>query len=411
MSSQAEITPVVHDQTWFHISSIQSAGLGLAMMVIGKQLAQTYTLSIAIGSILLGNLILWLIGMAMISMAFEGRWSAIQNARNYLGNWGALFMGLVLLISFLDWYVLETNFSVPTLAVYWNISEQSSIVRLGAGLGLLTALLAIGGIRLIKWFCVGALPFLIAYCIYAIAISDVAVKIDGLDLSVTAVIVVVLALLPGTINYATFFRHAKSKADGYLALTVLAVMSWFFQMATFWMDFTPNWALIYEGSHGLLFTIGTVGFALVSLVCINLVNIYFASACWESLAPRFEGAKGYAIIGLLGTAAYVFFQIYQPMRFVEDLANCYLSSLGVVLLIAFLVRIVVRHRPRPWEKAVNGVCWFVGCVVATPMLWMRPEDGVTPLMAGLAASGGLFLLIIFVEENLWAMRRLRRGTP
>lgn len=376
------------------------------MVAVGSQLAHQYGPGIAICSILVGNLILWLVAMTIISMAIEERNNAVENVKGYLGKFGAFFMVLVLIAAFLNWFVLQINTSVPSIGHYFGIYDRPLLVRLGAGLGFLTALLSMGGIRVIKWITVAITPVIWGYYIYVIFGSDYSFHVDQWGLNLAAVISTVLVLLPGVVNLPTFFRHARSKADCYLALTIMTLAISFFQIATIWMTFIDERGVVIFGSTFSFFSFATLGFTLLTLITTNLLNIYFASACWESFAPKFEGAKGYAIVGLIGTAAYTFIQVYAPILFLEELANCYIASLGVVLLMAFLVRIIVRHRPRTYEKAINGFCWFIGCLVGTVAILKNMHDGIDPLLIGVASSALTFLCIIFIEETVWAVKKI-----
>jgi hypothetical protein len=135
------------------------------------------------------------------------------------------------------------------------------------------------------------------------------------------------------------------------------------------------------------------------------LNIYLASASWEAIVPRFGGAKGFAIIGLLGTLTYTFVQISVPVQYVQDLTNSYISTLGVVLLMAYLTRIIVRHRPRAFEQAINMATWLFGCLIATIYEIQHFLQGVQALIVGVNASILFFLLVIFIEETVWASRK------
>jgi hypothetical protein len=77
---------------------------------------------------------------------------------------------------------------------------------------------------------------------------------------------------------------------------------------------------------------------------------------------------------------------------------------------AFLVRIIVRHRPRVFEKAINGFCWFVGCLAGTLKIAKNMHDGIDPLLIGVASSALVFLFIIFIEETVWAARKIMDPT-
>ncbi len=399
MINRAGALPITKNQNYFELSCIQSIALGVTASMLGKTIAAQYGAGIAICSILVGNLILWLVSLMIISMAFENRSNAIQNVRNYLGKYGSLFMWGLLIISFINWFLLQLNSALPLLGPYFGAEKPGILLRLGAGIGFITALFASGGIRLIKQFTVMSFPAVLCYYLYATFSSGYSfASIQTWGVSASAVTVSVLTLLPGVVNYPTFFRHSQSKADSYLALTIMAFLISFFEIATIWIDFTPT------GTS--LLSIATLGWIFWNLICTNLLNIYYASACWEGFVPRFEGAKGYAIIGLLGTVAYTFVQVSAPILFVQNLANCYIASLGVVLFIGFLIRLLIRHRPRPKGQAINSFCWLIGCIVAT-ILTIQDNMGSTgPLLAGIGASVVSFLCILFVEENVWAVQKM-----
>jgi hypothetical protein len=147
------------------------------------------------------------------------------------------------------------------------------------------------------------------------------------------------------------------------------------------------------------------GFLVLILTTCNMLNIYMASACWEAIVRHIGGGKEYAIIGLFGTLTYTFVQISTPVQFIQDLTNSYIAILGVVLLMAYLIRIIVRHRPRVYEKAINLSAWLFGCVIATIYESQHFLQGMDALLNGVNASVLFFLGVIFVEETAWAVRK------
>lgn len=407
MSLQETNIRVTHDQKWFQLGTILSTPFSLPMIIIGNQLGAQYGAGTAICSILVGNLLLWLIGMAVISMAAEDRSNAIGNVKSYLGKYGAVFMWLILMISILNWFMHQINAVIPSIGTYFGKESNGTLVRLGAGLGFFTTLLSVGGIRFLKWVTLISFPFIFFYYVFAIIQSDYSIShIDVWGLSTPAIISTIIVLLPGMVNLPTLFRHARSKADSYLGLTIMTLLISFYEISTLWMKFTENWDIVFLGSTYSFFAIATLTFIVLTLIYINLINIYFASACWETYVPRFEGAKGYAITGLMGTAAYTFIQINTPILFIADLTNCYIGNLGIVLMIAFLVRMIVRHRPRPFEKLLNGISWFIGCIVSTLLVVKDMQDLTHPLLMGVATSALVFLCIIFIEEAIWSANKI-----
>ncbi len=384
------------DQNYFQLASIQSAALGLSVVIIGKQLAVRFGAGTAICSIAIGNLILWLIAISIISMVDHVRASAIDNIKVYLGKYGGVLAALFLIITVLNWYALQINFSLTALNDLFHVGEQfqkEMTIRIGAALGMLAALLSIGGIRLLRKLTVISLPFLFCFHIYAMITSDKPVAFEGTwGVSFTAVSTAVLLLLQGVINFPTFFRHSRSKAHSFLALTLLTIFITFFEVTTIWMDFSAT------------NTVLSAAYIIVILTYCNMVNIYFASACWGTFTERFNEPKGFAIIGLFGTMCYTFIQISTPVRFLQDLSQAYLATLGVVLIMSFLTRLIVKHRPRPLEKSINMATWLFGCTLATIYEAQHFLQGMDSLLIGINGSILFFMVVIFVEETVWATK-------
>lgn len=401
------------DQTYFQLASIQSVSLGIPVIIIGKQLSALYGPGIAICSIFVGNLILWLVGLAIISMVYQQHTNAIENIKGYIGKYGGGLFALMLSFAFLNWYAIQINNAALSLNSLFQYSfpwREDLVIRIGAAMGILAALLAIGGIRLLKWVTVAALPMLLVYNVYALLFSQNAPQKWSWGLSLPGIIATVLLLLPGVINLPTFFRHSRSRADSFLALTLMLIFITFFEAASIWMNFSPS--LEYSSKSApnfILFVIPTALFIIITSVCSNLLNIYLASACYETFIPKFEGIKGHAIIGLMGTAVYTFVQISSPIIFIANLLNDYIGVLGIVLIIAVLARIIIRHRPREFEKAINAASWLLGCVVATYLEVQGTTEEFQILLYSIGTSVLFFLCVFFIEETIWSIKKVKNA--
>jgi purine-cytosine permease-like protein len=388
-------------QNFFHLACIQAASLGLSGIIIGKTLSIQYGAGTAICSIAIGNLILWLIAVAVISMVDRTQSTAIDNIKSYLGKYGGVLIAIIFLFAFLGWYALQIDFCLKELGglhLYKEKLQKGMLIRAGAVLGLVATTLSMGGIRLLRKIAVFSFPMLAAYHLYAVATSSSPVSFRGTwGVSFQAVLAAVLSLLPGVINFPTFFRHSVAKTHSFLALTLITIFITLFEISTIWMDFT--------GAQSLIPNLLLLLFSVLTLTICNLLNIYLASASWEAIIPHFGGPKGFAIIGLLGTLTYTFIQITSPVKFLQDLTNSYIAILGVVLLFAYLLRITLKHRLRPFEKGMNLVTWLFGCAVATVYEIQHFPLGIQALLAGINASLVFILCVIFVEETVWALRK------
>lgn len=404
-------------QNFFQLACIQTVSTGPPAAIIGKQLSDQYGIGAAICSIFVGSLILWMIGLAIVSMVYQQHTNAVENIKGYIGKWGSVLFAFILVIAFLDWYVIEIKYSVIGLSSLIQPNQQpwnaDLVIRFGSVLGLLAALLAIGGINLLKWLTVAGFPFMIFYYIYAISISDYSILIKWeWGLSFSGIILAILVNLPGIINLPTFFRHSRSKADSFLALTLMVILYTFFECGSAWMNVSSNSMFVWGNTASLgvvNFIIPTAIFLILTSTCSNLLNIYLASACYETFIPRFAGTKGHAIMGLLGTAAYTFVQISSPLQFLENLFNSYIGVLGIVILIGVLARIIIKHRPRKFERSINAAAWLLGCLVSTILLIREPDQGDRSLLFGMGTSALFFLFVFFIEETWWSAQKIKAG--
>lgn len=399
-------------QNFWQLASIAGMALGFPAMVIGGQLAKQYGPETALTSVVIGNFILWLIGLAMVSMA-QNRIHAIGNIREYLGEITAGIAAVLWVCIFLIWYILQINGVSGAVANFFQIQDQW---RIGAGLGFFITVLGLGGIRLIKWFCVISLPFLVFFVIYVTLFSKYTVQFSGTwGVSVPAILSIVLIWLPFGVNLPTFFRYSRSQSDSILGLSLMTIFHMVFQIFTIIIGVQDSIGIIYKYSlpNMSIDNFMVIAFILSSYCCVNLLNIYFASVAWETIIPQHRGSKEYLVIGLLGTSLYIFlykypvYHFYNSIQFLADILVSFIVSLVFVLLISFLMKIVIKHRLRFLEKLWNSLCWLLGCIAAI-IVQIRGDAGLNSgVIAGLIFSGLGFLTVIFIEETIWSIKKLR----
>ncbi|NGX53446.1 MAG: hypothetical protein K1000chlam4_00158 [Chlamydiae bacterium] len=397
-------------QNYWQLASIQSVAFGFPILLVGRQLSNLYGPGTALSSICIGNLILWIIGLATVTMAYSKRKNAIQNFIEYVGKLGSILGGLVLLLAFLFWYSLQLRGTVTEMknVLQQYVTLQNSFdIRIGAALGLIIALLSLGGIRLIKWTAVVAFPFLFLFVLYAIIMKGPLPVFKGTwGVSSHAIGFSIAITLPGIINLPTFFRHSRSRVDAFFALTLLIIFTVFIESSSILLGSgvsSESGIFAFLGFDIINLVLVTI-FIIVSIVCVNLVNIYFASAAWESMLPRIGGAMEYAIMGVGGTIAFIFFKIREPMFLLEDVLDSFIASLGIVLLMAYLVKRIVNHRERNFEKVISGICWIIGCLTAVYIQTHTSLQSSYAFFGGIGASALAFLIFIFIEETLWSIK-------
>jgi hypothetical protein len=408
------------NQNFWQLASIQSAALGVQGMLIGKHLANQYGEGVAITSLCIGNLILWIIALSMFSMTYHGQGKAkhaIENVLTYFGKPLSIVAALVLMVAFISWFPVQINaqmdYADKILIHYSNWGKTAKLISM-----IISAFLIIGlstfGIRVIKWICTLALPLLIIYVIYAFCNRDVHLHSIEWGVSHKGIIPVVIIVFPGIINLPTFLRHARSRQDGILALTLMTIFVIGFQAATIWFHFTSDPSSIfapYLPEIGWTINLlSLLGFIFLATLCVNIVNIYFASAALEFVIPNFTDARGYVLIGLIGALALSVFKSETIVNGLETITNNFIGSLGVVLVVGYLSRIIIVHRFRRLEKEINILCWIIGCTASLYAFFMK-KDITTTFISGIFTSALSFIIIIFIEETVWSIRRIFYKKP
>lgn len=429
------------NQNFWQLACIQSTALGLPGMLIGGQLAQRYGAGTAIISVCIGNLILWGLAYTIVSMSLISRTNAIENIKKYVGTWPCIVGSLILTIGFLSWTMEQNTVFMEAIGSFakWDSDTQTS---LGVVALCVIAFLSFGTIRLIKKVCVYALPFLLLFTVYQSIFScdNYSEIIKGpWNLSFFAVVAIVAQNLTGVVNLPTFFRHARSKQDALVGLALITCLVSVFQIFSILvgiaspLDFFSRTLSSDSGLFGYAFS---VVFVIASTLCVNLVNIYFASAGWEAisnllrsvsstwkselkaflryvLVPRsskYATALGLVCVinGLLASIFYQVFQNFKQIEFLQVASNNGLATLWVVLMLAFLTKIFEKHRPRLLERTVSGTSWFIGGFVAIYTQIKSLQGANQALIAGIIASSLAYISAIFIEAALWAMGELFR---
>ncbi len=404
---------VDRQQNFWQLASIQASGISITGILLGGHLTKQYGAGQALIAVIIGNLILWIIGLIIIAMSAQGRKNAIENVNKYFGRGGGIMMSLILVVAFISWYMLEIQMTTAAISGYSQAYLQwspSASVRIGVVLGLITALLSIGGIRLIKHLCVASFPILFLFTVYSIGIETKPVVWEGTwGISFPAITVVATLILPGTVNLPTFFRHSRSLADSFLALTLMYIFYTLFFSFSIFVGISDPAEIItkYAGnSMASAYVFFAFVFVILSMFCLNLQNIYFASAGWEMIFPQRSSQKEYAIVGLLGTAAYTFFQLTSPMIFIENLTDSFIITLGISLFIGFLVKVVLQRRMRFHERFINNTCWLFGCLIAGIALAYNPSSSIQAIALSVFGTIFLFICIFIIEETRWAVKRV-----
>ena len=400
-----------NNQSYWQLALILSSGFGLVSTMVGAQISTEYGAGVAVTSVVLGNLILWFIGLGIMSMTSE-RVHTIQNIKENLGVVSTIVAAVVIVAAFLVWYALQIKYPADALTLlvdkYAHNYDNLSL-KVGMALGVVCALVGMGGIKFLKWVNICSFPVLFVCIVYFLYKSDRVVSFEGSwGFSFSGMLLVILTWFPGTVNLATFFRHSRSKANSCLSLTIMSILHALFQLCFVFIGVTNPIQLILNDSGNIVHVLIVLCFVLLMFFCVNLLNIYWASVGWEMFTRDKHGAKGYAVIGLLGTMIYVFFASSSPIAFMESIGTVCIANLGAVLIVSYILKTIVQHRPRYIDKLSNSLCWFLGCFTAIGSLWLDSKNVPNAALVGICTSLIAFCMIMFIEEMTWSIKNLPR---
>jgi uncharacterized membrane protein len=395
---------------YWHLGSILGSALGLPAMIIGGQVSSLYGVGAGITSVFIGNVILWAIGMGIISMGKTEN-HTIQNVINYLGRGGGIIVSVVIVISFLLWYAIQLSAAEKTLTSIASISKiwnTSFAVSVGVPLGLICSFISAWNIRLIKWLCTIALPILLIYVVFKTIESLTTNPISlngGWKVSFPGILFIMTSWIPGAINLSTFFRHAKSVEDKVLGLSLMTLFHIIFQLVAIFCCLN-NLSSIFVEVHSNFQQMLAMGFVILSFFCINLTNIYFASVGWETFIKGPSNVLNYIATGLAGTILYLFLPGVQWFAQVEISIAAFITTLGIALLLMFIMNDVVKPDfplNARMEKLTAALCWLIGCFVSIISQFFS-TDSCYPIIFGVLATIISFLVIIFLKNTIESIR-------
>jgi len=340
------------NQNWWELASIQLTGVtSLPVLLASILIIQASNITSGIVTLILGNIILWIIRYAIIKMGHDGRKSILDVAYVYLGKFGTYFIAIALLVATLAWFVMQTTIATNALTDLFPINEPEEInkfIQIGVFIGIISTLLCINGMVLLRWISVVSFPIiLIAFIgIFFWGNPSLPAKINN-GISLAGLPIILGANLGITADLPTFFRHSKSLKDSLRALTAIQIFSFVFGLAalflgaviTPWLDVNQN---INFSSPSLFLKISLISLIFFSTICSNVSSVYSASVGWELIAPIFAGIKEYLILGLGLTLIFILISNIFSLNFLADMTGFALVNLSIVLCIAYLIKIFLK---------------------------------------------------------------------
>jgi purine-cytosine permease-like protein len=368
--SHTQELPDAH-QTYWQLAAIQLSGwTSLPILATSLLLLQTNSFLGSILTLIVGNAVLWFIRLGLIAMSHSKRQSTLDISREYLSDFGAFFISVLLLLSTYAWYLTQTTTASSTLIRLFSLHESPQIdqfTQMSVFLGILSAFLCMQGmplLRKISSFCFPILILLFMCLLFTLPAASTpnlhATSLSGLGL--------VLATNLGiTSDFPTFFRHSKSWEDSIKALTIVQIFSLAIAICSLYFGSIIHGNIEISARLALqnpLLRFSLLGFVFLSVICANVANVYSASVGWEVLAPKaLIGRKEYLILGLILTSCFILFAKIIPTEFLLSWTDASLVNLTLVLIVGYILLRLSKSFPSKQEQMIYLFSWALASLL------------------------------------------------
>ena len=401
-------------QNWWQLAAIQLTGfVSLPILSASVLILQETNWISAIITLIIGNLILWTIRLAIICMSHEGRKNVLDVSYEYLGRFGSYFIAILLLVSTLAWFVVETTVASDALVRLIPMEGGMGInqfFQIGVLLGILSTLLCMDGMIVLRWFSTLCLPVLFIALLGVLFNASYEIPPQKThSISLAGLPIFLATNLGVSADLPTFFRHSHSLRSSLNALTAIQLVSLAIGLVGLFlgsiivpwngiattMDFqSASWAL--KGSLTVLI--------FLSVIAANVCSVYSASVGWELVAPALAGIKEYLLIGLGASIGFVLITNVFSLNFLEIATGACLVNLCLIFVIAYLLRFVSRRPPATrYEQNTYFIAWFLSSLAnmfqiysgSVSLFW----DGLLVILAVIALSFGARFAITKIKKR------------
>jgi purine-cytosine permease-like protein len=357
------------NQSSWQLTVIQLAGwLSLPIIATSILVLNQNSFWSAVMTLIVGNAILWFIRLGIVLMSHDRRESTLDLTRSYLGVFGSYFISVLLLISGLAWFIVQTTAAGSALTHLIAFEDNQNIDRftqMSVFLGITSSFLCMEGMSLLRRLATVAFPILLAsffVLFFTLPEGNSIAKTSSISLSGLGI--VLATNLGVSADLPTFFRHSKSLYTSVKALISIQLVSLILGLLSLYFGsliiegFEVNLSLLMSGS--VLFRISSIVFIFLSVICANVAIVYAASVGWEVLAPAaFVGRKEYLILGLSLTTIFILVSNLISAEYLLEMSETSLVNLSVVFILGYLVAQRNKRLPDFYERTTYFSAWLI----------------------------------------------------
>lgn len=390
-------------QSWIQLLLIQVGGaLSLPVIMIGHLICKQHGWLAAVLTVSLGNISLLFLGLAFANLSLEKQQSTVEHAIHYFGEKGRVILTLLMTFTMLSWFAVQLNMmslSLGQLLKIVGLSIPSIGLNVGTGVLLSTAMCL--GIKAMRGAATLITPLMILALLSSTFFAQgslppgealTAFWMGGLS-------VVIGGGITAVIDTPTFFQHARSKKDAYVAIILLygLALPLIEGVGIYLSALTDGDSIleILQIGHGLAWTIAMAIFVFFCGGTTNLMNIYSATISSFSLGKKLGFKTRMISLGILGTI----FACFNPLSYLNGMLDVLSLSVGSVGAIMLMNYLIPQKSPR---SSLFGAVFGIGAGL-TSMLLPYLMTSIVALDAFFTAAGAYLIFnMIFAKEKSYA---------
>jgi cytosine permease len=368
-------------QCWLKLTAVQTGGaICLPIFIIGHALAQNYGLASAILAIICGNLLLMCMGLVLAWTSAHHRKSTAECAVEVFGKSGKSFFPAAMVISMIGWFAIQLN--IMTISLSGFIPVESSVLC-NLGLGIIITLFGLRGMNGLETLSRISMPVLILTIGYAVfkAGNKEPLGLENNVLTISGISLVTAAAIAAVVDVPTFFRHAKSQKDAFVAIIALfgfvlpAIegVGVYLSIHSFGNDIVK---VLMSAEPSIVWTLWIAAFLILAGWTTNNANLYSAAVSMKTIFPRLKQSTGILILGAAGTVLSCFNFLDNLEQFL-DLVGIVLGAMGAVMIMHYFFRCDSKRN-------YSLISWMIG------------------MAAGMGAKAGFSITVIPVLDAFFA---------
>ncbi|HRW58803.1 MAG TPA: hypothetical protein P5048_04205, partial [Chlamydiales bacterium] len=331
--------PDLH-QSWWQLAAIQPSGVtSLPILTSSVLIIQKTNFISAFITLVLANILIWVIRYGIVAFSQKGRKSALDITYDSFGTIGAYVIAVILLLSTLAWFVMQTTMAAKGLSYLLPIEQGTGVnlfMQYGVLIGIISTLLCMNGIKVIKWTSIIALPLLLLSFVLMFIFSSPALPKEAISgISLAGLPIILGTNLGISVDIPTFFRHSESFKDSKKALVLIQIVSFVVGVAGLFLGSILEPWIGINGHNGfvldhMILRGALIFFVFVSAITANITNVYSSSVGWEIVAPVLAGVKEYLILGLGLSISFILVAEVFSTELLADTTDFCLVNLSII---------------------------------------------------------------------------------